>query len=519
MERILIVEDSPVVASLLASWLEQAGYQPVVASDAATADAVMAQQAPSLVLLDLILPDRNGMEVCRELKAREETSRTPVIILTGAGSAANRIRCLELGADDFLSKPVAQEELLARVRSLLRAKSLSDRLLLSFMELDKLGTFAETLTSQSIADWSAFEVANTMARHLLGPTPDTERHPRLAWAGRVVRHRIFGSVWYYQAGVWVQEAMTVPVQRLAALLRPFERGAGQFICKGPVPEELGHLLHFPSSVPHANLVALWRGENIVMTAAYPWEVGVYELPLLRAVLRHWAVFERLRFEARQSEQAFFATMEALALAAEFHDSDTARHVRRVGAYAEIIARALGHPPTFVKWLSRSAAMHDVGKIATPLSLLRKAGALDPDELEVMRQHTVHGAMLLGTLEPLAMARTIARHHHENFDGSGYPDGLAGAEIAVEARIVKIADVYDALRSVRPYKQAHGHEESLRLLRRGDARVSPQHLDPLAFEAFLDHHHEMAGIWDASQAPASGAPPPGDATDNAPSAEE
>lgn len=507
MDRILIVEDSSVIASLLAGWLRHAGYAPEVAPDAATALAAAQHHPPSLVLLDLILPDRNGIEVCRELKARDETARTPVIVLTAAGSSANRIRCLELGADDFLTKPVVHEELLARVRSLVRAKKLSDRLLLSFMELDKLGTFAETLTSQSIADWSAFEVANTMARHLLGPVPDAEHHPRLAWAGQVVRQRVLGSIWYYQGGLWVQEAMTVPADRLADLLRPFAQGAGQYVAKGPLPPELADLLRFPSIVPHENLVALWRGANVVMTAAYPWEVGTYELPLLRAVMRHWAVFERLRYEARLAEQAFFTTMEALALAAEFHDADTARHVRRVGEYSAIIARALGHPSPFVKWLLRSAPMHDVGKIAVPVRLLRKPAALTDEELTVVRQHTVHGATLLGNLQPLAVARAIARHHHENFDGSGYPDGLRGAEIAVEARIVKIADVYDALRSVRPYKAARSHEESIRVLRQGDERVSPQHLDPIAFEAFLDHHTAMAEVWERSQQgadePASG----------------
>jgi len=498
MDRILIVEDSSVIASLLARWLRQAGYDPEVAPDAATAVAAIQRHPPALILLDLILPDRNGIDLCRDLKGREETARTPVIVLTAAGSSANRIRCLELGADDFLTKPVVHEELVARVRSLVRAKKLSDRLLLSFMELDKLGTFAETLTSQSIADWSAFEVANTMARHLLGPTPDAEHHPRLAWAGQVVRQRVFGSIWYYQAGLWVQEAMTVPTQRLAELLHPFAQGAGQYVCKGQVPAQLADLLHFPSTLPHENLVALWRGANVVITAAYPWEVGAYELPLLRAVMRHWAVFERLRYEARLAEQAFFATMEALALAAEFHDADTARHVRRVGEYSAIVARALGHPPSFVKWLSRSAPMHDVGKIAVPVALLRKPAALTGEELSVVRQHTVHGARLLGNLEPLALARAIARHHHENFDGSGYPDGLRGAEIAVEARIVRIADVYDALRSVRPYKPARSHEESIRVMRQGDERVTPQHLDPMAFEAFLDHHAAMAEVWERSQ---------------------
>lgn len=515
MDRILIVEDSSVVASLLARWLRDAGYEPTIAASGADGLTAVERDAPSLIILDLILPDVSGIEVCRRLKEQEETTRIPVVILTAAGSSENRLRCLELGAEDFLTKPVVHEELLARVRSLLKAKRLSDRLLLSFMELDKLGTFAETLTSQSIADWSGFEVANTMARHLLGSTPEGGRHPRLAWAGQVVRKRVLGSIWYYESGVWVQETMTVPRERLVDLLRPFDKGGGQFVCKGTVPVELADLLRFPSAVPADNLVAIWRGPNVVMTASYPWEVGAYELPLLRAVMRHWAVFERLRYEARQSEQAFFSTMEALALAAEIHDRETARHIRRVGLYSEIIAKALGFPPSAVKWISRSAQMHDVGKINTPLALLRKSAPLSPSELEIVRRHTVNGAQLLGEMKPLAMARAIARHHHENFDGSGYPDGLAGDEIPVEARIVRIADVYDALRSERPYKPCYSHEQAVTVIRTGDDRVVPAHLDPRVFEAFLDHQAPMAAVWDASQTDEFVAPQRAAAGNNAP----
>jgi len=497
MDRILIIEDSGVVSAMLAGWLRTAGYTPVIAASATAGFAELAEESPSLILLDLMLPDLSGIEVCRRLKGSEDTTRIPVVVLTAAGSSDNRIRCLELGAEDFLTKPVAHEELLARVRSLLKAKHLSDLLLLSFMEMDRLGTFAETLTSQNIADWSAFEVANTMARHLLGLGTDVENHPRLAWAGQIVRERMLGAIWYYERGLWMQETMAFQAPRLAELMRPFDKGNGQFISKSPAPQELADLLHFPSSVPADNFVALWHGAAAVLTASYPWEVGAYELPLLRAVMRHWAVFERLRYEARQSEQAFFCTMEALALAAEFHDSETARHIRRVSQYSALLARTLGHAPRFLKWISRSAAMHDVGKITTPIELLRKPGALTEEEQVTMRRHTVNGALLLGDLPPLAMARNIARHHHENHDGTGYPDGLVGSDIPIEARIVKVADVYDALRTARPYKPAFPHDRATATMRAGDAKVTPSHFDPGVFEAFLDLHREFARVYESA----------------------
>ncbi|MFH1177845.1 MAG: HD domain-containing phosphohydrolase [Acidobacteriota bacterium] len=499
MDRILVVDDSPVVCAMLASWLSGAGYQVALAYTGEEAMALATTAEPSLVLLDLMLPDVSGVEVCRQLKDNEATTRIPVVVLTSAGSSANRIHCLELGAEDFLTKPVVHEELLARVRSLLRAKHLSDRLLISFLELDKLGTFAEAFTSQIISDWSAIEVASSIARHLLGTQPNAANHPQMTWAAQRVRSRMLGFAWYYEGNEWQRQPTLCSVEQLREALGPFDKGQGQYVSKTEPAAELCELLRLPGRGAVRNFAAVWAGDDIVLAASYPWEVGAYELPLLRAVLRHWAVFERIRYEAGQADKAFVATMEALALAAEYHDPQTAAHLRRIGAYAHLLAEALGCEPRFVKMVSRSAPMHDVGKITIPVELVRKPDLLTADEMTAMRGHTVNGARMLGALAPLAMARSIATSHHESFDGSGYPQGARGEEIPLEARIVKVVDVYDALRTARPYKPAYTHDEALALLRRGDHRVAPAHFDPAILTAFLDHQDEVARIFAAARA--------------------
>jgi response regulator RpfG family c-di-GMP phosphodiesterase len=510
MDRILVVDDSPVVCAMLAGWLSGAGYQVEIAYTGGEAVAKAATTEPSLILLDLMLPDVSGVEVCRQLKEDEATTRLPVVVLTAAGSSTNRIRCLELGAEDFLTKPVVHEELLARVRSLLRAKHLSDRLLVSFLELDKLGTFAEAFTSQIVSEWSAIEVASSIARHLLGPQPNTSNHPQMTWAAQRVRSRMLGFSWYYEGEEWQRQPTVFPVAELRETLRPHDPGQGQYICKHEPPAELCRLLRLPEGGAVRNFAAVWAGDNIVLAASYPWEVGAYELPLLRAVLRHWAVFERIRYEAGQADRAFVATMEALALAAEYHDSQTAAHLRRIGAYAHLVATAIGSDPRFVKMVGRSAPMHDVGKITIPVELVRKPGLLTPDEMAAMRSHTVNGARMLGVLAPLAMARSIATSHHESFDGSGYPRGTRGEEIPLEARIVKVVDVYDARRTARPYKPAFSHEEALDHLRRGDDRIAPSHFDPAILAALLDHHRDLAAIFAASRTSEPPAEAPGPA---------
>lgn len=509
MERILVADDSQVVCATVQRWLERHRFEVTTATSGQAALAC-ATSLPDLVLLDLNLPDLSGAEVLQRLRRDETLSRIPVVILTASTARDDRIACLEAGADDFLVKPVDEAELLARVRSLLRAKRLSDRLLMSFLELDRLGEYAESFTAQSLADWKATEVATGMARHLLGSSAGDTNRPQYAWAGQVVKRRVVGASWFWDRGHWRQQMTLFLQEDLQEALAPFGRGSGQFLGKSPMPVALANLLSFPTTPPPTNFVGLWWEHGVVLTAGYPWDVGAWEFPLLRATVRHWRVFERLRYEARQAEQAFFRTLEALALAAEFYEPDTAAHVRRVGAFSRELARALGCQAPFVKWIARSAQVHDLGKMTIPLALVLKRGDLTEEEQAVMRRHTIHGARLLAGGPQLEMARRIARSHHENYDGSGYPDGLASEDIPLEARIVRLVDVYDALRTNRPYKAALAHNDAVNAIRRGDRRVRPTFWDPQVLAAFCDIEGAIAKVYrDLSSRDETppGSPPP------------
>ncbi len=175
-------------------------------------------------------------------------------------------------------------------------------------------------------------------------------------------------------------------------------------------------------------------------------------------------------------------VQCLGAAAEFKDNETGLHVVRMSHYSRLIGEALGMPKVQLEDLFSAAPMHDVGKIGIPDAILRKPGRLDEDELLVMRQHPEIGARIIGQHKDgmLAMAHRIALYHHEKWDGSGYPFGLAGEAIPLEARIVAIADVFDALTSVRPYKRAWSFDEALALLR----EQAGQHFDPTLVAVFL-----------------------------------
>jgi len=175
-------------------------------------------------------------------------------------------------------------------------------------------------------------------------------------------------------------------------------------------------------------------------------------------------------------------VQCLGAAAEYKDNETGLHVVRMSHYARLLAQAMGYDDGELEDIFSAAPMHDVGKIGIPDAILRKPGRLDEDELRVMRTHPEIGARIIGDHAEgmLAMARRIALFHHEKWDGSGYPHGLAGEAIPLEARIVAVADVFDALTSTRPYKRAWSFDDAVAFLQAESGR----HFDPALVQAFL-----------------------------------
>lgn len=172
----------------------------------------------------------------------------------------------------------------------------------------------------------------------------------------------------------------------------------------------------------------------------------------------------------------------LVWAAECRDTDTGSHIRRIGLYSRELAKNLGWSPADAEQLRLAAAMHDIGKIGIPDEILLKPGALDAKEIVVMRTHTEQGARMLrgSTSTLLQLAEEIALHHHERWDGAGYPEGLSGEKIPEAARIVAVVDVYDALTHDRPYRPAHSEERALEIMMRGRGKV----FDPRILDLFM-----------------------------------
>jgi len=153
----------------------------------------------------------------------------------------------------------------------------------------------------------------------------------------------------------------------------------------------------------------------------------------------------------------------LGITIEARDPYTAGHCQRLARYAVALGRALGVDEAMLKALWLGGFLHDLGKVAVPDRILLKPGSLEPDERRIMELHPVVGAEMVQSMQTLAGVRPIIRHHHERFDGSGYPDGLRGEAIPLGARIMAVVDVYDALRTARPYKPALPHQQAVAIL--------------------------------------------------------
>ena len=242
--------------------------------------------------------------------------------------------------------------------------------------------------------------------------------------------------------------------------------------------------------PEAEREALSRGAKDFITKPFKAtqiQLRVHNLLQTRflheALRRHNEHLEDLvRDRTRELETARMDLLERLALAAEFRDYVTGRHTQRVGELAALLAAHLGMPEDEVELLRRAAPLHDVGKIGIPDAILLKPGRLSDDEYGTMKEHVDVGVRLLaqGQSELMVLAEEVALSHHERWDGSGYPRGLAGDEIPLVGQIVAVADVFDTLINVRPYKSAWPIETAVAEIR----RKSGSWFSPRLVEAFM-----------------------------------
>ena len=229
--------------------------------------------------------------------------------------------------------------------------------------------------------------------------------------------------------------------------------------------------------------------------------NMLEVRLLHKDLHDYTEVLELRVRERTADlhESYLETIFTMTRAAEHKDEDTGTHVQRISYYCRELTGLLGLGADFAETIFFASPMHDIGKIGIPDHVLLKPAGFTADEWEIMKGHTSMGAKILGDGKSLylKMGAEIALNHHERWDGGGYPNGKRAEEIPLAARIMYICDIYDALRSKRPYKTALDHSRVVEIITRGDGRTHPEHFDPDIFAIFEKSHQVFCDIFETT----------------------
>ena len=480
--RILLVDDEPGLLEVCAETLSGLASSITMARDGLEALEHLRSASFDLIVSDLNMPGGGGLELIRKVSGM--APGTDVMVLTGYGTIESAVECVRLGAVNYLLKPFKLEALRAAV-----AKALEERSL----RLTQVGTgnLAHMLALSSAL--TGKEDVKALIKEFLGQVRQAFAPDGIAFffddsrGGGVGQQILVGPYFRDNPGVrtWFETLASSiaskgrPMLLEEGLLREaFAKSAGS----GRMPRSaIGAAVSGATSAVSANgAMGSARGAVVALRAGDGPPYGLGELKLLTLFAAHASLcFESQRACAKLktvNDEIVFSLVHAV----EAKDTYTRGHSERVSRYAAKLAAFLGMSVAEVELVRVAGILHDIGKIGVPDAILNKPGALTPQELGPMRQHPVIAQTILGKVESLSEALPVVFHHHERFDGSGYPDGLAGQEIPFLARLVSVVDGFEAMTSDRAYHKRRSVEEARDILRKG----SGTQWDPEIISAWL-----------------------------------
>ncbi len=497
---ILCVDDEPTNLSLLEFMLVPKGFKVVSAVNGKEALQIVQSASVDLVLLDIMMPGMDGFEVCRKIKNDEKLSNIPVVMITASNGRDDRIKGIEAGAEDFISKPFHGEEVLARIKMLLKVKELGDKLKNAYHNIARLTLFGEQmLTSFDSANFNFMDKIDSMVEMITSKNDNLDGSPQLVIVGTRDHDGI--CRWHR----YDSRSKEIARDRIALFIDPWAVFPASEVSEMDTYNQPDETSEIPGLVqelavtlgPIQNLVKCSNNSFCILALNYDCYVSNHNAEVLNSVVMQSLFLKSLALQVKDTESAFDYMIYALARASEANDEDTGSHIMRVGDYCMVLARQLGLPEEFVRAIRVQASLHDVGKIHVAPEILKKGGDLSPQEWAEMMSHTSYGSKIIGGHQRMQMAARIAIAHHERWDGSGYPNGLKGEEIPIEARITTIADQYDALRNPRVYKPHFDHQKAVEIIVKGDGRTMPGHFDPRVLQAFIDTADKFNEIYEDS----------------------
>ncbi len=507
--RILIVDDQNINLVLLTKLLERAGYSEIkTLDDPRTVLSEIASFRPDAILLDVQMPHMSGLEVLETLRAQgDPDDYVPVIMLSANPSQAFRERALEGGATDFLPRPFDASELKLKLRNALHIRALHQQL------RAQNAVLAEQVEARTKRLKEREAEALLHAERIQKLADLSVQLEVLSDPHAVARMGLqtFMSLWDFDLGVLYKAEsdlltpmLTVgkaPPQASYVLKEIDVGGTGELhrrvISQGK-PVFVADYSTWEHATPRLSATGLrtvialaLKVNGAIYAAMYIGKFGgVAEVDenahnVLQAIQRRVErALERIELLENLRDTREDA-LRVVGLTLEYRDYETKGHTDRVTDLARRLGDAVGLDQTQREHLLWGSYLHDTGKIAIPDQILLKPGKLTDEEFDFIKTHVTMGADMLSNLAFLPPeVLGIVKHHHERWDGRGYPDGLAGEAIPLLARIFSIADVYDALTSERPYKKAWTHEDAIaELERQGGAQFDLTLID--AFVALFE----------------------------------
>ncbi|HPF37417.1 MAG TPA: HD domain-containing phosphohydrolase [Phycisphaerae bacterium] len=495
----LVIDADADTRATCASILDRQGWRVHMSESAADGVDRCEVVNPDFIILDGALSGPDNRNIIEQFRSRPATELIPIVMFVNSDDSETVKRGLAMGADTVVAKPVDPEEFDLRVRSLSRLhriwRELQDersvlgeqtRILSLLLDLSALLARTEdldTILAKTIATASEM----TFCRRISIMLPNADRSELFIAAGQGIDERVRRNV---RLGIGESIAGRVFMTGEAIVLNS-QRDAAQFLDERDLRVFSGlPMMCTPLCASERVIGVLNLTDRFHERPFTPNETGFMNLltNCTASAIQNVRT-RRARDEARDS------IVIALAKLAEHRDDDTGKHLDRVTVFSMRLAEALRRTPHFsgvidddFMWnLQRAAPLHDIGKVAIPDAILLKPGRLTDTEMNVMRTHTQVGAETIRSLLDrapdsgfLKMAEEISVGHHEWWDGTGYPNRIAGEEIPLSARILALADVYDALRTERVYKRGMSHRKAVEIIE----SESGTHFDPHVVEAFL-----------------------------------
>jgi response regulator RpfG family c-di-GMP phosphodiesterase len=469
--HILIVDDEKSICDILGQYLQKIGYRATLTRTGEDALQVLAKDSVDMVLSDIKMPGMSGVDLLKQIK--EQNRAIPVLLTTGFPTLDTAIEALKLGAYDYLTKPFHLEEIGEKIRRAMANKRLEqENLLLS--NLVSLHEVTKELNATHELNDLQHKVLDYSAR-----LSKSDGGCLMFFDGKA-NPILFESVGDdFNQTFWSHEAFLKIGQEVFEKGEPLIVSAkAQQLNSTPMPpgSPIESYIAFPLKTPTKTLGIL----NLVRKQGQQ-EFSNLDLEILNVLASQASIsIENVKLYQNIRDN-YLKTIRGFALAVEAKDRYTHGHSENVMKYTTVLARRMGLPDHEIEQVKSAGLLHDIGKIGISDTILNKPGKLTIEEFEEIKKHPELGARIIADVPFLKSLVPLVLHHHEFYDGSGYPEGIRGEQIPFGARILGVCDSYEAMTSDRPYRKAMSNEVAIKILNENKNRQ----FDPAIVDAFVE----------------------------------